>query len=87
MEEAESIDYKRMYEHMVNELEQARIAILDLRRKQNMLGNVSGDSIRAWVNRNYIVIVVGVMLTTVIVSSIKTLLELFNTRGNNGSQE
>jgi hypothetical protein len=79
MEEADSIDYKAMYEHMVEELEQARIAILDLRRTRGLLGSVSPEGLRSWVSRNYLLIVVGVMLGTFIVSSLKTLFEMLNT--------
>jgi hypothetical protein len=77
--EDESIDYKAMYEHMVNELEQARIAILDLRRTRGLSGLVSTDAARSWVSRNYLLIVVGVMLGTFIVSSLKTLIDLLKT--------
>jgi hypothetical protein len=75
----EEPDYKAMYEHMVNELEQARIAILALRRTRGLSGLISPESARAWVSRNYVLIVVGVMLGTFIVSSLKTILDVLKT--------
>ena len=76
----EGIDYQALYESVQNELEQARITILKMRRQSPPFGNVNGDTIRIWVNKNYVVIVVAIMILTFLVSSLKTIKSLFDSK-------
>lgn len=72
MSELDSVDYKALYEQVQQELEAARITILGMRNARNPLGNVNVSTIRAFVNQNYVVIVVAIMLLSLIVSFLKT---------------
>lgn len=73
----EEIDYQALYEGLQSELEQARLAILKMRQARSPLDHVNGDVVRAFVQKNYLVIVVGIMLATALISSLKTLKELW----------
>jgi hypothetical protein len=71
----EEIDYKALYEGIQGELEQARITILTMRQARTF--QIDGDAIRAFVNKNYVVILVSIMLASLIFSSLKTIKGLF----------
>jgi hypothetical protein len=71
------IDYQALYDGVVNELEQARLTILKMRQTRSPLDKLDGDTIRTFVQKNYLVIVVCMMLATFVVSSLKTLRELW----------
>jgi hypothetical protein len=76
----ESIDYQALYESVQNELEQARITILKMRHASTPFDRLNGDNIRHFVNKNYVVIVVCIMILTFLVSSLKTIKGLFDTK-------
>ena len=82
----EDIDYKTLYEKVSDELTQARIAILDLRRKQGM--NFSFNAVSGWVTRNYLLIVVGVMLGSFVISMFRMFFDMLSSsnEGDNGSR-
>lgn len=73
----EEIDYQALYEGIREELEQARLTILKMRQARSPLDHVTGEHIRTFVQKNYLVIVVSVMLATFIVSSLKTMRDLW----------
>ena len=73
----EEIDYQKLYEGLQSELEQARITILKMRQTRSPLDKVNGDTIRTFVQKNYLVIIVGFMLASFIVSSLKILKDLW----------
>ncbi len=73
----EEIDYQALYDGVVSELEQARLTILKMRQTRSPLDRVNGENIRSFVQKNYLVIVVCMMLATFVVSSLKTLRELW----------
>ena len=71
---SDEIDYQALYEQVQAELETARLTILSMRQPK---APITLAAIRSFVNRNYILIVVTVMLLTFIVSSLKSLKSLF----------
>jgi hypothetical protein len=75
--ETDDIDYKALYEGLQSELEQARIAILTMRQTRNPLDKLDMDKVRTFVHKNYVMIVVAIMLLTFVVSSLKTIKSLF----------
>jgi hypothetical protein len=72
----EEIDYKAVCEQIQHELEQARLEILKLRNVRNPLEQVDGDKLRAFVQKNYLLIIVGMMLVSFIIGSMKTIKEI-----------
>ena len=76
----EPIDYQALYEGIQNELEQARITILKMRRASSPFDRLNGDTIRIWIHKNYVVIVVAIMILTFLVSSLKTIKSLFDSK-------
>jgi len=73
----EDIDYKALYEQVQQELEAARIAILNMRSAGSIFDKVNADSIRQFAQKNYVVIVLVLLLLSFIVSSLKTIKGLF----------
>ena len=71
------IDYKALYEGLQSELEQARLTILKMRQTRSPLDKMNGDTIRTFVQKNYLVILVGLMLASFIMSSLKMLRDLW----------
>jgi hypothetical protein len=73
METEETIDYKALYEGLQAELEQARLTILKMRQMRNPLDMIDSNRIRAFVQRNYLLIVLALMLASFIISAYKAL--------------
>ncbi len=71
----DAIDYQSLYEGLQNELEQARLTILKMRQEHTLRPDIV--ALRNFVQENYVLIVVSVMVLTFIVSSLKTLRELW----------
>jgi hypothetical protein len=76
----EEIDYKALYERIQGELIEARISILKMR--QAPMFRVDQAGIRAWIQENYIVIVVAIMFATFVISGLSTLKEVFKKDGH-----
>lgn len=72
MEETD-IDYKALYEGLQAELEQARLTILKMRQMRNPLDMIDSNRIRAWVQQNYLILVLGFMLASFLISAYKAL--------------
>lgn len=73
----EAINYQVLCEGLQHELEQARLTILKMRQTRSPFDQVNGDTIRTFVQKNYLVIVVGVMLATCVISSLRTIKEMW----------
>ncbi len=73
----EDIDYKALYESVQSELEQARLALLKMRYAHNPFEHFTAEQVRQFVAKNYLVIIVAMMLLSLIVSSLKTIRGLF----------
>lgn len=76
----EDIDYKALYEGIAEELEDARRRIVDLHFAANRvsyLQHLSLTDIRGFVFKNYLLIVVTIMLLGFVFSSLSTLRGLF----------
>ena len=73
MAEETDIDYKALYEGLQAELEQARLTILKMRQMRNPLDMIDSNRIRAWVQRNYLILVLGFMLASFLISAYKAL--------------
>lgn len=85
MEETDNIDYKALYGKVSDELTQARIKILDLKRTQGF--NLTFEAVNSWATRNYTLIILGVMLGTFIVSMFRMFVDIIHSKeGDNGSR-
>ena len=67
------IDYKALYEGLQAELEQARLTILKMRQMRNPLDMIDSNRIRAWIQTNYLILVLGFMLASFLISAYKAL--------------
>ena len=74
----EQIDYQAMVEKLQADLEEARLTIVKMRFARNPLDRLDGESIRKFVEKNYVVIVVAIMLLSFLLSSLKTIKALLN---------
>lgn len=70
----EDVDYKALYEQIQKELTAARFTILRMKHKPEY--TIDGDALRVWIQKNYLVIVVSIMLATFVLSSLKTFKEI-----------
>jgi hypothetical protein len=78
---SDEIDYKVLYEGVVHDLEQARLTILKMRYNSHSFG-IDGEKIKEWVQENYVVIAVAVMLLSFTVSLTKAIVGLFKHKGD-----
>ena len=74
----DELDYKAIAEKLQPDLELARLEIVKMRFARSPLDRLDGDSIRKFVEKNYVVIVVVLMLLSFILSSLKTIKGLLN---------
>ncbi len=70
----EDIDYKAVAESLQHELEQTRMIILNMRYRNTL--NFSPENARKFIERNYLIIVLGIMLLSFVISSLGTLRDL-----------
>ncbi len=63
---AEEADYKALYEQVQAELEQARLTIMRLRFVRSPLDHLNGDAVRKFVQQNYLVLILAIMLFEVV---------------------
>ena len=73
----EDIDYKALYESVQSELEQARLAIVKMRYAHRPFEHLTAEQVRQFVYKNYLLIIVAMMLLSLIFSSLKTIKGLF----------
>ena len=59
--DTEEIDYKALYEGVQHELEQARLTILKMRHARNPLDKLDIDKVRAFVQKNYVLIILALV--------------------------
>ena len=71
------VDYKAIAEQLQRELEQARLTILKMRYQHNPLSRVTVEGTRAWVAKNYFMLLATSILFSIIFGSINTIKELF----------
>lgn len=69
----DEIDYQAMVEKLQADLEEARLTIVKMRFARSPLDRLNGEAIRKFVEKNYVVIVVAIMLLSFILSSLKTV--------------
>jgi hypothetical protein len=67
----EDIDYKAVAESLQRELEQTRMIILGMRNRTAL--NFSPENARRFIERNYLTIVVSIMLLSFVISSLGAL--------------
>ena len=72
---SEEIDYAAMVERLQQELLEARQTILKLRYARNPLDHLDADKIRKFVQQNYLVLLLGIMLFEVIYKLIFSLVQ------------
>ena len=71
----EEIDYQAMVEQLQKELEAARLTILKLRHARNPLDHLDADKIRKFVQQNYLVLLLGIMLFEVLFKIVTSLVQ------------
>jgi hypothetical protein len=74
---SDEIDYKAISEKLQRDLEQARLTILEMRYNTHSFG-IDGERVKEWVQENYVVIAVAIMLLSFIVSALKAVGALFH---------
>lgn len=75
---SDEVDYKAIAEQLQRDLEIARLTIVKMRFARNPLTRVKADTVREFVAKNYLVILVAIMLFSFILSSLKTIRGLFH---------
>jgi hypothetical protein len=70
----EDTDYKAVVEQLQKDLEQARLTIMSLRYVHSPLDRLNSDSIRRFVQQNYLVLILAIMLSEVIFKVVVALI-------------
>ncbi len=63
------IDYKTLYEKVSEELTATRIALFRM-RNEDRFSFPNGDDIREWIQENYVVVIVAMMVMSIVLSVI-----------------
>ena len=71
----DDIDYQALYEQVQRELEATKIAMLKMRNSRGM--HIDMDRVRAFAQKNYILIVIGLMVLSFLVSTVR---DIYSTR-------
>lgn len=80
-----NIDYKTLYDKVSEELTQARLYILKQRYKSSVMDKVDANSIRKWLQDNYFLIVIAIMLISVLLSLIDSVGKSMKRKGTDNA--